>query len=170
MTSARARQRELELARARDRDNANTRKRKALLAIIAYMLLQRGRETSRERQTALDRMIRRLEYHSTRKGLLTNEVTPPRNSNWTHFIGVDSNRDEAWFEWVTLPRQSFLDLVAICEPTWRTTPIEASNGDHVHGTPRPQDLAVCKPPTAQGINSQIAHLWGKNDQYQRVGR
>ena len=170
-------QNELELARARDRDlvsNAQRRKKRKMTVIAACAALGiHGYFHVKDRLIAEQRTaqlaIRRLLYHEPRKGLVTAEIPTPEQSAWAIFLSSGSRRDEAWFEWVTLPHEYFTKLVDLCTPLWETTPIEANKGDYVNGTPRPQDLARRKLDCTATVAIAL-HFFAKPDSRSGIGK
>lgn len=61
----------------------------------------------------------------------------PKDSFWKR---VDAGDDAEFFNFVSLPRHSFNDLVGLCEADILSMPIRPINGDTEYGTPRPCDL------------------------------
>ena len=129
-------QREIELAQARDRDE-KARKLKLVLSLLGLVVAVRPKLKALylAKRKSLDRAMRRHLYHEPRKGCLVAEIHDPKNSAWAHFLEANSQRDEAWFDWVTLPRESFFELVQLAEPIWQSNPTIPGGGN-----PRPTDL------------------------------
>jgi hypothetical protein len=168
---------ERELARGRDQDlvaTAQQRKKRKVVVIAAcatlgmhvYLHLQ---DRLIAEQRALQLAIRRLLYHEPKKGLATGEIPTPQQSAWTIFLKSGSQRDEAWFEWVTIPHECFFKLIDCCRPVWESTPIQACNGDYVHGTPQPRHLAKRKLDCIATIAMSL-HFFAKPDSRSGIGK
>ncbi len=141
MNRQRQREREIELARARDQDAVERKKRTALYAVTLLLSLRpKLLQARRAKRKAIDKTIRRLKYHEPRAVMLTEEIRRPEKSDWAAFLRKNSDRDESWYEWVTLPKESFDDLVELCHPIWKANAIRSHKGELEHGKPRPQDI------------------------------
>jgi len=129
----------LQLARSRDRDS-NSR----LVMGLAAATLAATYKILEEQANEIKKEERRLLFHSPKKYACRESIPLPHNSSWNHLLNCQDDTDETWFTRVALPKQSFLDLVNLCEQTWAVNPISAFRTDNISGEtgqPRPQDLS-----------------------------
>jgi hypothetical protein len=132
------RRRELELARARDRDRDRTfwdlieRCYLVLLIIVLDLFTKDEERNKRRRDKEADGR------HSSKKQFRRIDIPDYEHCLWNHWEGSGPHDEEAWFEKVGLPEDSFAALVLVMLPFWIATPIVEAEGNV--NQPRDSDL------------------------------